>query len=91
MLTVPLPDEFSHGDLLADTLDTPVYVVGDLLEFPDLDERSRSRVLSVVKAHQPPPPAPDPVEAARAKVAKAPAGPLRDAMAAVLDAVAGRT
>jgi hypothetical protein len=76
MLTLPLPDGFSHGDLLADALGTEVYVSGDELVFPELDDRSRARVETAIAAHRPPAPSP-------------PVAPLAERFEAFLSAVEG--
>lgn len=99
MLTIPTPDGFTHALTLGETLGAFVYARGDDLVFPELDERSRSRVEMAMTEHVPPPATSslaDDVDALREEVRgireRAAAAVVTSADAkAVRDAVAGPT
>lgn len=96
MIEVAAPADV-NGDMLAEELRAAgldvarVSLVGDVLRLDGLGRADAATAQQVVNAHRLPAPSPDLVEAARAKVAKLPAGPQREAFAAVIDALTARS
>lgn len=88
--TFPMPPQGVNGDALAAEIgdvSVSVGVEGDELVVEVVGDIDEAQVAAIVAAHVPPPTPPDPRVAAREKAAKVPAGPIRDALLAILDAV----